>query len=141
MIMKNREKFENEIMDIACAGSNIAFDKETNKLTMCDGMSCSKCAFYLGDIACSNKVKEWCESEYEEPEVDWNKVPVDTPVLVRNNESDIWYNRHFAYFEDGKVFAYDFGATSWSADKSHICTSACRYAKLANEEDISKYAK
>ena len=139
--MKNREKYSKEIMDIACAGSNIAFDKETNKLTMCDGMSCSECAFYSGDIACSNKVKEWCESEYVEPEVDWSKVPVDAPVLVRNDESDRWCNRHFAYFEVGKVFTYDCGATSWSADKSRICTSTWRYAKLANEEDIKKYAR
>ena len=139
--MKNREKFEKEILDIACSGHSIAFDKEANKLTACNKINCGECAFYSSGSRCRGKCKEWCESEYVEPEVDWNKVPVDTPVLVRNNESDIWYNRHFAYFEDGKVFAYDFGATSWSADKSHICTSACRYAKLANEEDISKYAK
>ena len=140
--MKNREKFEKEIMDIACSGHSIAFDKKANKLTACNKINCSECAFCSSSTTnCLDKIKEWCESEYKEPEVDWSKVPVDTPVLVRNDESDRWYNRHFAYFEYGKVFAYDFGATSWSADKSHICTSACRYAKLANEEDISKYAK
>ena len=139
--MKNREKFEKEIMDIACSGHSIAFDKKANKLTDCDHILCGNCAFHSSISSCRDKCKKWSESEYKEPEVDWSKVPVDTPVLVRNNESDIWYNRHFAYFEDGKVFAYDFGATSWSADKSHICTSACRYAKLANEEDIIKYVK
>ena len=140
--MKNREKFAKEIMDIACAGHSIAFDKEDNKLTACNKINCGECAFCSSSTTnCLDKIKEWCESEYVEPEVDWSKVPVDTPVLVRNDESDRWYNRHFAYFEDGKVFAYDFGATSWSADKSHICTSTCRYAKLANEEDIRKYAR
>ena len=90
-----------------------------------------------------SEAKVILESEYKELEVDWSKVPVDTPILVRNYESDSWVKRYFAYYRDrdGKVFAYDFGATSWSADKSHICTSTCRYAKLANEEDIKKYAK
>ena len=140
--MKNRDKFAKKIMDIACSGHSIAFDKEANKLTACNIINCSECAFCSSSTTnCLDKIKEWCESEYVEPEVDWSKVPVDTPILVRNDESDRWYNRHFAYFEDGKVFAYDFGATSWSADKSHICTSTRRYAKLANEEDISKYDK
>ena len=139
--MKNREKFAKEIMDIACAGGSVAFNKKANKVTACDDTHCSDCAFSSSSLSCRDEIKKWSESEYVEPEVDWSKVPVDTPVLVRNDESDRWYNRHFAYFEDGKVFAYDFGATSWSADKSHICTSTCRYAKLANEEDIRKYAR
>lgn len=141
--MKNREKYAKEIMDIACAGHSIAFDTESNKLTNCRDINCTRCAFStLSSMGgCRDRIKEWSESEYKEPEVDWSKVPVDTPVLVRNYESDRWCNRHFAYFEDGKVFTYDCGATSWSADKSHICTSTWRYAKLANEEDISKYDK
>ena len=140
--MKNREKFEKEIMDIACSGHSIAFDKEVNKLTACNKINCSECAFCSSSTTnCLDKIKEWCESEYVEPEVDWSKVPVDTPVLVRNDESNRWYNRHFAYFEVGKVSTYDCGTTSWTADKSHICTSTWRYAKLANEEDIKKYAR
>ena len=141
--MKNREKFEKEIMDIACAGHSIAFDTESNKLTNCQDINCTRCAFSMVSSrgGCRDRIKTWCESEYVEPEVDWSKVPVDTPVLVRNDESDRWCNRHFAYFEVGKVSTYDCGTTSWTADKSHICTSTWRYAKLANEEDISKYAK
>ena len=54
---------------------------------------------------------------------------------------DKWINRYFAYYRDGKVFAYDCGATSWSVDNSFTNTNRWEYAKLANEEDIRKYAK
>ena len=139
--MKNREKFENEIMNIACSGCSVAFDKKANKLTKCTNTPCENCAFNSSILNCRDKCKEWCESEYIEPEVDWSKVPVDTPVLVKDDKCDKWINRYFAYYRDGKVFAYDCGATSWSVDNSFTNTNRWEYAKLANEEDISKYAK
>ena len=139
--MKNREKFEKEIMDIACSGHSIAFDKEDNKLTACNKINCSECAFCSSSTTnCLDKIKEWCESEYVEPEVDWSKVPVDTPVLVKDCERKTWYNRYFAYYKAGKVFVYTNGATSWSKSTNNA-TTFWDYAKLANEEDISKYAK
>ena len=66
--MKNREKFEKEIMDIACSGHSIAFDKEANKLTACNKINCSECVFCsIGSTTnCLDKIKEWCESEYKE---------------------------------------------------------------------------
>lgn len=52
-----------------------------------------------------------------EPEyVDWSKVEVDTPILVKFSEDEKWTRRHFAKFEFGKVCAWMDGATSWSAD-------------------------
>ena len=140
--MKNREKFENEIMDIACVGHSIAFDKKANKLTRCQDVSCNNCGFSsLGSSGtCRDKIKEWCESEYEEPEVDWSKVPVDTPVLVRDSIPYTWKRRYFAYYKDGIVHTYSDGATSWSVNKNSV-NPGWNYAKLANEEDISKYAK
>ena len=140
--MKNREKFTKEIMDIACSGHNIAFDKEVNKLTACNKINCSECAFCSSSTTnCLDKIKEWCESEYKEPEVDWSKVPVDTPVLVRDSTPYTWKRRYFAYYEDGKVYVYSNGATSWSSNKSRYNIALWQYAKLANEEDIRKYAK
>ena len=138
--MKNREKFSKEIMDIACSGYSIAFDKKANKLTKCNNTPCGKCAFYSSISSCRDKRKAWSESEYKELEVDWSKVPVDTPVLVKDCERETWYNRYFAYYKDGKVFVYTNGATSWSKSTNHA-TTFWDYAKLANEEDISKYAK
>ena len=139
--MKNREKFEKEIMDIACSGHNIAFDKEANKLTRCYDISCGKCAFSSFGTSCTDKIKKWCNSEYKELEVDWSKVPVDTPVLVKNYKYEqIWSNRYFANYRDGIVYTYPNGTTSWSANKN-ASFIGWEHAKLANEEDVKKYAK
>lgn len=62
--------------------------------------------------------------------VDWSKVAVDTPILVKQYEQDEWEKRHFAYFKDGKVYAWLCGATSWSADYEGDTTD-WNFAKLA----------
>lgn len=61
--------------------------------------------------------------------VDWPKVKVDTPILVRQHEQDEWEKRHFAYFKDGRVCAWLCGATSWSADYEDDITD-WNFAKL-----------
>lgn len=63
------------------------------------------------------------------PEVDWSKVKVDTPILVREYESGNWNKRYFAKFAHGTVYAWSGGATSWSADGEHD-VSHWNYAKL-----------
>ena len=62
--------------------------------------------------------------------VDWSKVPVDTPIYVRAHESNTWEKRHFAYFKDGKVYAWLNGATSWTIENSEYVFS-WKNAKLA----------
>ena len=68
--------------------------------------------------------------EFEEV-VDWSWVPVDTKVLVSDDGKD-WNRRHFAKYEDGKVYCFDSGATSFSAD---IISDVVewKYAKLYQE--------
>lgn len=61
---------------------------------------------------------------------DWSKVKVDTPVLVKHYEQDKWEKRYFAYFKDGRVYAWLCGTTSWSADCKGDTTS-WNLAKLA----------
>lgn len=46
--------------------------------------------------------------------VDWSKVEVDTPIFVRNRIEDVWNCRYFAKYEDGKVYTWQLGRTSWS---------------------------
>lgn len=62
--------------------------------------------------------------------VDWSKVAVDTPVLVRDVKGQEWHKRYFAFFEDGKVCVWVGGATSWSADGDKDVLK-WEYAKLA----------
>lgn len=66
--------------------------------------------------------------------VDWAKVEVDTPIYVRNNrKSDDWMPRHFARYEEGLVYAWSNGATSFTA-KPHEIAVGWAYAKLAEKE-------
>ena len=62
--------------------------------------------------------------------VDWSKVAVDTPILVRDLKEQEWGKRYFAFFEDEKVYAWVGGATSWSADGDKDVLK-WEYAKLA----------
>ena len=46
--------------------------------------------------------------------VDWSKVAVDTLVLVSNDNKE-WTKRYFAKYEDGNVYCWLNGRTSWTA--------------------------
>lgn len=122
--MKNYEKYADEIReykgDCFCADfvkPNIL------KSDHCES-DCTKCRM-LQAI--------WLLEDYKEPEVDWSKVEVDTPILVRTVEWAEWTRRYFAKYEDGIVYVWNLGRTSWSAtyDKD---VSAWPYAKLAESE-------
>lgn len=128
--MLNREKYEKEILEIACEGHSIAM--VNGKLRHCSGSLCDKCDFD-SNINCRKNVNKWANSEYIKP-VDWSKVPVDTPILVRHSKSNEWDRRYFAKYENGLVYAWERGATSWSAeDSDDVCD--WKYAELAESED------
>lgn len=62
--------------------------------------------------------------------VDWVEVPVDTPILVWDIVGKKKLKRYFAFFENGRVHAWDGGATSWSID-NECCENGWNYAELA----------
>ena len=62
--------------------------------------------------------------------VDWGKVKVDTPILVRNDNQEPWIKRYFAFYRNGKVHAWDSGSTSWSNGED-VNTTWWNYTKLA----------
>ena len=49
-----------------------------------------------------------------EDEVDWDEVEVDTKVLVRDRPYNEWLKRYFAKYENGKVYVFNDGRTSWN---------------------------
>lgn len=61
--------------------------------------------------------------------VDWNKVKVDTPILV-SLDDETWLCRYFAAFKNGIVYTWSGGATSWSVHKREY-QDAWSCAKLA----------
>lgn len=137
--MLNREKHAKEIIEIACNGGNIAV--VNGKLENCRKTQCNECNFNGGTIRdCEIKTRKWANSEYVEPiepPVDWSKVPVDTPVLVTDRkdaaESE-WKKRYFAKYENGMVYTWANGATSWSGE----IVSSWMYAKLAESEEVNR---
>ncbi len=47
--------------------------------------------------------------------VDWSKVAVDTPILVKDDYDDKWEKAYFAKYEDEMIYAWNNGRTSFSA--------------------------
>lgn len=98
---------------------------------------CRHCLFNNNNhsFSCSDDALKWLLTEYKEPEIDWSKVQVDTPILVKDcKNSETWIRRYFSKFEDGKVYAWTNGATSWTANNGYGATS-WNYAKLAESEE------
>lgn len=144
--MLNIEKFEDELINMGVINPKImiGFSKD-GKLLNCRFAKCSDCKEILMaqlnisneeycKESCRKNILKWLLSEYKGPEIDWSKVKVDTPILVRDYESEEWVRRYFAKFADGKVYAWSDGATSWTAD-GECDVSFWNYAKLAESED------
>lgn len=111
--MTNREKYAEQIINMAVNDIKITVDKE-GRLRDCVAINCKDCAW----SSCNQrrkKFREWLEQEYVEPVVDWSKVPVDTKVFVRDCDCAYWNRRYFAKFEDGKIFTWANGTTSFTA--------------------------
>lgn len=62
--------------------------------------------------------------------IDWSKVKVDTPILVKHRVEETWEKRHFACFKNGYVYTWREGTTSWSVPDEQLITM-WNYAKLA----------
>lgn len=124
--MTNREKFRDEL-DNLLARIIAVVDGEPVR---CWCASCERCLFQdvCGKPGRKKKLIDWLNAEYQEPSVDWSKVPIDTPVLVSAGGKR-WYRRYFAGMRNGKLEAYDVGATSWSVHDNRTCV--WRYMKLA----------
>ena len=123
--MKNYEKYADEIRKYNGSGFCKNFIKPyILKTDSCGDMDCYKCRM-LQMI--------WLLEEYEEPEepkIDWSKVPVDTPVLVRGCEDEEWKKMHFAECVLNTVYVWEGGKTSWTTDNTY----PWEYAKLPEDE-------
>ena len=113
--MLNKEKYAKEILDIVCSGNDVG--KRNGHLYPCANIiNCSNCEFNKCDTyVCNEEFAKWANSEYKEREIDWNKVPVDTPVLVTDSCGNT-IKRHFAKYDNKIIYAYPDGTTSWSFD-------------------------
>ena len=121
--MKNYEKYAEEIKGYKdynfCGDFVKPYILESDN---CNGLDC---------IRCSMLQAIWLMEEYKEPPVDWSKVEVDTPILVRETKDGEWLRRHFAKYEDGIVYTWKDSHTSWTED----CMTGWDYGKLAESEE------
>ena len=135
-IMLNKEKYAKEIIDISCDGYGVA--KQNGHLQPCRYTACSKCDFNI-TLCCTEEIRKWANSEYKEPEIDWNKVPVDTPIYVWDNDNGATYKRYFAGYNkiNNMIIAFDDGGTSWSS----VTTTEWDNAKIKEGIDCSEWYK
>ena len=127
--MKNYEKYADAIREYK--GETFCADfvqPYILKQDDCCGMGCGQCNM-LSIM--------WLLEDYEEPETDWSKIEVDTPVLVKDKENEEWKKRHFAKYKNGNVYAWSNGLTSWTAYDKVVW----KYAKLAENEKECKESK
>ena len=74
---------------------------------------------------------EILQMEFEEiVNVDWSKVQVDTKILVSDDGKN-WCRRYFAKYENGRVYAFYDGATSFTGSSETLL--GWDYAKLYEE--------
>lgn len=128
--MKNYEKYAEEIKSLqGVEWCNIFAKRKVLEPIgrLCENTNCGLCQA-LTSI--------WLMEEYKEPETDWSKVEVDTPILVRDGENNEWQRFYFAKYEDGFVYTWIAGATSWTAVGYEEGGNVYKwkYAKLAEDE-------
>ena len=126
--MKNYEKYADEIRELK-SGIGVEWCDLFAKPKVlkpfgktCEDVSCG---------LCNTLTTLWLLEDYEEPETDWSKVEVDTPILVKDHEDGEWLKRYFAKYEDGYIYAWGNGCTSWNADNMYTWN----YTKLAESEE------
>lgn len=98
--MTNKQKYAEEILDIVCAGNDVAFDKRAMKLINCDDLNCDDCLFNDFDSSCSEKLKKWAESEY-----------IEKPVISKKDRAFLDYLKEEYKFitrdKNGMLFVYE----------------------------------
>ena len=96
--MKNKEKFEKEIVEIACDGNDVAVRKSTGKPIDCCDIECGECSL-LGDKSCTKLRREWAESEY-----------IEKPVISKKDRAFLEYLgaviNYITRDMDGGLFIY-----------------------------------
>lgn len=136
--MKNREKFRKEILNfINKSGGNDApycdFARKNviPNLTNCTNGGCAE----FTCSCCRAVFAFWLGEEYEEPEVDWDNVPVDTLVRVRDHESEEWRLQYFKGIDDSsteRFMVWECGATSVTAEGDYTNWKYCELVEDKN---------
>lgn len=134
--MKNREKFRDEIVKAIKSRETCEFMNDTVIPEFIGSKTDSKCICEMGDCrACLILFTLWLDEEYTEPKVDWNKVPVDTLVRVRDYEDEKWYLRYFKGIADSSTYRFVTWASGATSITAYDDTESWKYCELVEDED------
>ena len=141
--MKNREKYRDEVLNSVLRGNGEAYCEFVKKNVLPNLTDCTngECEELHSCGLCRTIFSFWLDEEYEEPEVDWSKVTVDTLVRVRDFKRDEWTLRYFkglsstpsAYPPGYDYEVWALGATSVTAEGD---TERWRYCELVEDEEV-----
>lgn len=65
--MKNKEKYAEQIVEIACKEGSFGIEKSTGLPVACTELICGECLLGRGLSSCRVSREKWAESEYVEP--------------------------------------------------------------------------
>ena len=134
--MKNKEKYKNELMDVIKMDGRICEFVKKHEVSQMIGKDFeSYCEMYC--IACGTALQLWLDEEYiepEEPEVDWDNVPVDTLVRVRDREEQEWTLRYFKGIEEeGYINRFQTWVDGTTSKTAYCEYEDWKYCELAEE--------
>lgn len=139
--MKNREKFRNGIKSALETNSICSFIRDFVEPKPFNNMTADEFCDKYNCIGCSKMFAFWLDEEYEEtpkPEVDWDNVPVDTLVRVRDEENEEWILQYFKGVDekssDLRYLTWVGGATSVTARGNYTRWAFCELVEEEHEE-------
>lgn len=67
--------------------------------------------YYNKTIESIMHLEDIVNGDFEEA-INWENIPLDTPIMVRDFDSESWVMRYFAFYKFGKVYCWFDGHTS-----------------------------
>lgn len=132
--MTNFEKYRDEIMEMPLNRETFCHEFVIPNILSPRGYDCNVPCGICNMFFTAWLMDEYEESELQKSKVDWNKVPVDTKIYVKECSYGDWSPRYFAKYENGKVYAWSAGGTSWSCGEDDV--TFWEYVVLAEEESL-----
>ena len=88
-------------------------DNNGRKLKVLNGNLLDESNMYIARI---NALKNIVNLKFKEDVdyIDWSKITVDTPVLVKHHEYDKWLPRYFAKYKNREVYTWSSGRNSFT---------------------------
>ena len=104
--MKNKEKFANEIVEVAIKNDMVSVDKQTGEILSCFGADCEKCLFFQPcsrPFTCRGMFSSWANAEYKESKYKEPKIFTEREKAFIKLFPEIQY---IAKDENDKIFGY-----------------------------------